>query len=256
MQVLGYDSFVGALNIDLNPADDMSLTGSEPYAYMGFGITIHGKVSTNEEKYTKLFNITSSGFSIKLTDMLSSRSLTVADSLFAPIPSLSPIEKNGSAAVSTYSANPKWNSKRINFKIKNDFYFSNSDFGLTKIELYCHNSIVGSGIQDFKSLEYPLNLKYKKVSSGGYTFKDSVVGFINLSCPKEAVAETPVSCSAGGLGLENIYWLVNGVREPYFNGTKVISYTRAPAGVHTVQAISILSNGKEMRSLINTVEIK
>jgi hypothetical protein len=253
MNTLGADNFSGPLMVELNPIDNIGMSGNEPYAYMGFGIAFRGKKPVGEETYLRRFKFDTSGFVIKLKALDSNTIITMANSYFTTIPSL-PSEKTNSIVYS--NSNPNSPNKDIRFQVSNKFYFDNKDrLNAMRVELYCHENLVASGIQDFKRLEFPLNKKMLKTKNG-YTFKDSVIGFINMSCPTEAVAGSSLRCTAGGVGLENIYWLVNGVRASEFDKNKMAQFTNVPAGVHTVQAIAVLSNGKEMRSLMYTIQIK
>ena len=51
MNVVGVDNFSGPLLVELNPIDNIGMSGNEPYAYMGFGIAFRGKKPVGEETY-------------------------------------------------------------------------------------------------------------------------------------------------------------------------------------------------------------
>ena len=257
MNALGQSSFSGPIQVDLNPIDNIGLggEGNERFAYMGFGISFNAKTPVGEPLYFKKLHTEATGFVVKFRDVLSNTVVTVPNSAYTTIPLL-PLETNSGYAVS--NSNPLKPSKRLDFQVASSFYFANrSVLNNVKVELYCFEKLVASGLQDFKSLEYPLNKTYKLAPSGtGYVSSDAVNGFIHLGCPTEVAAGTTLLCTAGGLGLENVFWVINGSRFTIFDRSKTMSFPNAPAGVHSVQAIAVLSNGKEMRSLIRTVVIR
>lgn len=240
MNNLGYEAFSMLLQVELNLIDNKNLVGTNPYAYSGFQIAFIGKKPTNEAYYRRNFDMAASGFKIKMTDTTSSYSIKIDSAEDAIV----------------YSISDDRPLKKISFNFPNSTYFLNkNNLANVNIELYCADKRVGGGVQDLRSLAYPLSVLYQQTSTRGYTFKDGNMSFMNMSCSNDAVAGGQVICAAGGIGFVKLEWFVNNVNVPEFKNLGKVTFNNVPAGVHTVQAVAYLADGKELRSLINTVRI-
>ena len=127
------------------------------------------------------------------------------------------------------------NKKQLQFNLTTSAQLA----GTVRAELYCFGRLVGAGTQDFRSFLYSNEL-------------------LNLIiCSTQTVPNQGINCHSEQTGAERIEWLINGKPSKYFG--KYIGYfpglDNAPNTTHTVQAIAVLPDGREVRSPIKTVQV-
>lgn len=180
-------------------------------------------------------------------------------------------ESQGAAEELLLQATNKDNSRRtrLNVLFDRSVFEATRGYGLVELEVYCKGRYVTKAVQDMRVLDYDMNSRWVKSTSGDtyitvsgnryLTSKEVPAGLapeVNLNCPLNVAAGGTAKCDSLASGISLLQWFVNGDYLTGADNLASISAQNSQVGRHLIQTRVEYSDGRKARSSVKIIDVK
>lgn len=158
---------------------------------------------------------------------------------------------------------------RLNVLFDRSVFAATRGYGLVELEVYCKGQLVTKAVQDMRVLDYDMNSRWVKSTSGDtyitvsgnryLTRKEVPAGLapeVALNCPLNVAAGGTAKCDSLASGISLLQWFVNGEYLTGADNLASISAQNSQVGRHLIQTRVEYSDGRKARSSVKIIDVK